>query len=160
MRKKTAIRFNPIEQGGQRLPMPGAEIKVAWVWSHSKRLLTQLIEIEEHWFYLSFFGNDATTGLHRNDSTSSRASASVLTDRLFWESSISGLGLFVPAPWHPMPVRTTNRPKREAWLRSTCTILLATSCSFASINPPIWLAQITLSDMQMDRINSDWLGLP
>ncbi len=25
---------------------------------------------------------------------------------------------------------------------------------------PIWLAQITLCDMQMDRISSDWLGVP
>src|SRR5260370_41844846 len=83
-RKKTAIRFNPIEQGGQGLPVPGAEVKVARVRSHSKRLLTQLVEIEEHWFYLSFAGSDAATGLARNDSPSSRGTASVLADSLLW----------------------------------------------------------------------------
>src|SRR5258708_2383005 len=47
-REKTAPRFNPIEQGCQRFPMPWAEVKVTRVRCHSERLLTQLVEIEEH----------------------------------------------------------------------------------------------------------------
>src|SRR5260370_10306029 len=109
--------------------MPGAEVKVAWVWSHSKRLLTQLIEIEEHWFYLSFFGKDATTGLHRNDSTSSGASASVLADRLFWEWTSSCRGLFVPAPGH------ANARQNNEWAQTRGCGAPASTCLAQGVLP-------------------------
>jgi len=39
--------------------------------------------------------------------------------------------------------------------------LLAWHKPFFRFNPsPIWLAQITLCDLQMHRLNADWLGLP
>src|SRR6267378_1579921 len=49
-REKTAPRLNSVKQGCQRFPMPRDEIKVARVRCHAKRLLTQLVEIEEHGF--------------------------------------------------------------------------------------------------------------
>jgi hypothetical protein len=49
-REKTTPRFNPIQQGSQSFPVPGAEVKVPRVGSYSKRLLRQLIEIEDHGF--------------------------------------------------------------------------------------------------------------
>src|SRR5882762_10860785 len=47
-REKTAPRLNPVEQGCEGFPMPGAEVKVARIRCHSERLLTQPVEIEEH----------------------------------------------------------------------------------------------------------------
>src|SRR5207245_10358764 len=66
-----AATFAHIDQQGQRVAMPHAQIEIARVRGDSEGLLTKSVKIKEHGSYLPPFGIAASTETFSNCSTSS-----------------------------------------------------------------------------------------